>query len=333
MIYLFVTALLAFIVTVMGTPMLIKAAKAKGIVGRDIHKKGTPEVAELGGLAIAAGIVVALLFAIGINSFATLRTIFGIQESDGTNIVVSLLAALSGILMIELIGFVDDILGVRHAIKFLLPMAAALPLMAVKITAISILMIPIIGELPIPPIIYVVILIPIGFTAATNVTNTFAGYNGLEAGMGAVVAAILFVLGWHLGLPIVMILGAALLGALVAFLAFNWYPAKIFPDDVGTLLIGCMIATTVILGRIEFAGVVLLLPYIIDFLFFKIPNRLPSKGWWGTLKGEKLYHEGKPVQFGQWIMKVTGGITEKNLVLLLIGMEVLLGVIVLGLYW
>jgi len=334
--YLYFTiAIVAFLVTLVGTPILIKAAKAKGIVGKDVHKKNKPEVAELGGLTIAAGIVAAILFAIGINSFATLSLIFNVQQ-DAT-IVVYLLAALSVILMIELVGFTDDILGVRQRTKLIFALAAALPLMALKIASLDTLVIPLIGALPISPLIYVLILIPLGMTAATNLTNTFAGFNGMEAGMGAVIAATLFVIGWHTGHPIVMILSTALFGSLSAFLVFNKYPSKIFPDDVGTLLIGCVIATTVILGKLEFAGAILLLPHIIDFLFFKIPNRLPQEiapPWISVLKeGNKLYPPRKSVTFAQALMRIFGGLSEKNLVLLLVGIEILLGLVVIGIYW
>jgi len=331
----FVICVIAFLVTVLGTPILIRATKSKGIVGKDVHKKDRPEVAELGGLAIAAGIVVAILFALGVNSFATLRLMFGIEQD--ALIVTYLLAALSIILMIELVGFVDDILGVSQRIKLILPIAAALPLMALKIASLDPLVIPLIGALPLNPLIYILVLLPIGMTAATNLTNTFAGFNGMESAMGAIIASVLFVLGWHMNLFIVMILSAALLGALLAFLVFNWYPSKIFPDDVGTLLIGCMIAVIVIIGKIEFAGALLLLPHIIDFVFFKVPNRLPqevAQPWTSVLKeGDKLYPPKKSVTLAQALMRIFGGLSERNLVLMLMGIEVVLGLIVLGLYW
>ncbi|MEM2974148.1 MAG: hypothetical protein QW112_00765 [Candidatus Micrarchaeia archaeon] len=327
-------ALIAFFVVAVGTPILIRAARARGIVGRDVHKKNMPYVAELGGLAIAAGVVAAILFALAVNSFATLRHMFDVEQ-DG--FVIPLLTALSVILMIIIIGFVDDVLGVKQRTKLILPILAALPLVALKITALDPFVIPFIGPLPIPPLVYVIILIPIGITAATNLTNTFAGFNGMEAGMGAVIAAVLLALGWHLGLPMVMMLSAAMLGALSAFLLFNWYPAKIFPDDVGTLLIGCMIGIIIILGRIEVAGMLLLLPHIIDFVFFKIPNSLPqevAQPWTSVLKeGNKLYPPRKSVTLAQAFMRAFGGLTEKNLVLLLIGIEIVLGLIVLAIYW
>lgn len=329
LLFISVAFLLSFFVTLVATPVIIKATLDAGMIGRDLHKPSKPIVSELGGLAMAAGIIVALLFAISANSFATLKGIFQ------TNVnVVYMLAALCTVLLIELIGFTDDVLGVRHKIKFLLPLAAALPLMAVKIASLHPLSIPFIGPIGfITPLIYVAILIPLGLTAATNLTNVFAGFNGIEAGMGAVMAAALALIGWHTGSIEVTLLGVAMLGVTLAFLRYNWYPSKIFPDDVGTLLMGVMVGTTAIVGGIEMAGVILLLPYIIDFIFYKIPNRLPSTGWGGVLREGKLYCDGKPVHLAQAVMKATGGIKEKDLVLIFIAIEAVLALVGVGLYW
>ena len=329
-----VVLLISFSITFLLVPFVMRHAARKGFVGIDVNKISSEQkkekrekVPELGGIAIAGGIVAAILFGVAANSFAMLEKIF-----DANLNVIYLLAALCVILMIELIGFVDDVLGIRHRWKFLLPFVVALPLMAVKISALHPFTIPFIFSIS-NPWIYELILIPIGVAAATNLTNTFAGFNGMESGMGLVIAFFLFAIGFIEGNYYVMILSASLAGALIAFLRYNWYPAKIFPDDVGTLLIGAAISTIVIIGGIEVAGVIMMLPYIADFLFFKIPNRLPSSGWWGTLKGRKLTHEGKPIHLCQWIMQKTGGISERNLVLLLIFVEVILGAIAFFVYY
>ena len=67
--------------------------------------------------------------------------------------------------------------------------------------------------------------------------------------------------------------------------------------------------------------------YFLDFLI-KAINRLPSKGWWGIYNNGKLYcPESGPVGLGQLIMKITGGISERNLVLTLMGIEAFFGII------
>jgi len=322
------TFVISFIVTLFITPIVIRSTRDAGIVGTDVHKKNKPLVSELGGVAIAAGIIAALLFAVAATSFTSLQAIFKAAIDNSY-----LLAVLSVVLSIEMIGFLDDILGLRQRNKFLLPFAASLPLSAVKVAALHPFALPIIGVVTaITPIIYELLFIPIGIAAATNLTNTFAGYNGLETGLGAVIALFLFVIGYSQGNDATMLLSASLIGASLAFLRYNWYPARIFPDDVGTLLIGAMIASIVIVGGIELAGAILMLPYIVDFLFFKIPNRLPSKGWWSTITDKGLTHAGKPVHLGQFLVQRFPGISEQRLVLLILGIEMVIGVFVLFLY-
>lgn len=85
--------------------------------------------------------------------------------------------------------------------------------------------------------------------------------------------------------------------------------------DVGTLSIGAIIATAVIVGNFETAGAIVIIPYGIDLLF-KAANGFPKS--FGELKGDKLCcPAGGPVGLGQWIMKLTGGIHERTLVLIL----------------
>jgi len=88
-----------------------------------------------------------------------------------------------------------------------------------------------------------------------------------------------------------------------------------------------VIAASVILGDFEMAGIIVMIPYFLDFLF-KAANRFPSKGWWGEYREGKLYCPNpRPVSLCQWIMKLSGGISERGLVLSLIGIEAVFGLI------
>ncbi|MDP2718142.1 MAG: hypothetical protein Q8P02_05335, partial [Candidatus Micrarchaeota archaeon] len=87
-----------------------------------------------------------------------------------------------------------------------------------------------------------------------------AGYNGLEAGIGAVASFFLMVIAWQAHATAALVVLAALFGACLAFLFFNWHPAKVFPADIGTLVIGGALAVAVILGNMEKYGVILLIP-------------------------------------------------------------------------
>jgi UDP-N-acetylglucosamine--dolichyl-phosphate N-acetylglucosaminephosphotransferase len=86
------------------------------------------------------------------------------------------------------------------------------------------------------------------------------------------------------------------------------------------LTIGAVLASSVIIGRYEIAGVVVIIPYAIDFAI-KAANRFPSTNWWGTWANGQLTHAGRPVGLGQAIMRLTGGLSERSLTLSLIGLE------------
>jgi UDP-N-acetylglucosamine--dolichyl-phosphate N-acetylglucosaminephosphotransferase len=313
--------LVSFIVSFLGIAELIPRLQRAGICGKDVNKPGTPDVAEMGGLGISAGFGCGLLLAIALETFF-LRNF--------TLDIIALLAALATVLIIVLIGILDDLLDISHRMKAILPISAALPLIAVKVGETT-MQIPFMGEVDFG-IYYSVILVPLGITVAANTANMLAGFNGMEVGMGLVAVGSLALIAYTLEATTSIVLLLAMLGALLATLYYNRYPARILIGDVGTLSIGALIATSVILGNFEMAGAVVMIPYFIDF-FIKAINRFPSKGWWGFYKDGKLYCLNPvPVSLCQWIMKLAGGISEQKLVLTLVGIEAVFGLAAVLLY-
>lgn len=53
------------------------------------------------------------------------------------------------------------------------------------------------------------------------------------------------------------------LGALLAFLFYNKYPANVFPGDVGTLIIGACIAIIAFIGRVKIIAFIVLIPILL----------------------------------------------------------------------
>ena len=312
--------LFSILVTAVFSELLIPRLKKFGITGKDVNKEGRPEVAEMGGLAIIAGFTAGVLLAIMLNTFNGLD--FNITY---------VLAALVTIHAMGFIGIVDDLLDIPQAVKAFLPLAAAVPLVAVSAAGSTAIGIPFIGNMDLG-IFYIIVLIPIGVAVASNLTNMLAGFNGMEAGMGSAIMAVLAILAYLNGSNEMMVLFLPMLGALLAFLAFNWYPAKVFPGDVGNLTIGAVVASGVIIGNMEGAGAIILILYVLDF-FIKAYNKFPSSKWWGELKEGKLYPvEGKVRGFAQLVMKISGGISERNLTLVFIGMQIVVGLVVFLLY-
>jgi UDP-GlcNAc:undecaprenyl-phosphate GlcNAc-1-phosphate transferase len=82
--------------------------------------------------------------------------------------------------------------------------------------------------------------------AVTNATNLIDNLDGLAAGVVAVAAAGVGLLGWLENNPHMVTDAASVVGACLAFLAFNGRPASIFMGDAGSLFLGFLLAALAI---------------------------------------------------------------------------------------
>ena len=170
---------------------------------------------------------------------------------------------------------------------------------------------------------YPLFVIPLIVASASNLTNIFAGFNGMEAGMGAVMFASLFIISSFLGLKLSYWISLIMLSALVGFFLHNKYPAKVFPGDSLTLLIGAVLSSLAIMENFESLLPFFLFPHALDAVF-KILAGIPTTGWWGVPKNGRLYFSGKPKGLAQATISLfKDGIKERDLVLLFILLEVL----------
>ena len=318
LLYYSAVLLVSFLVSYILTRFLVPRLKRFGITGNDINKPGRPEIAEMGGIAIVAGFCAAILLAIFFNTFN------GLDFN-----LVFVLAAIISILSIAFMGAVDDLLDIPQWLKALLPLFAAMPLVAVKAAGSTAMFVPFVGPVDFG-LFYILVLIPVGVAVASNLTNMLAGFNGIEAGMAIIIFTALSLLGISHGSTEMALISLAMLGALLAFLRFNWYPAKVFPGDVGNLTIGAVVAAAVIIGNLETAGAILMVPYVADF-FIKAYRRFPKS--FGVYRSGKLYAPHDGIRgFGHLVMKMANGISEKSLTLFFIGLEAVFAVIVLALF-
>lgn len=321
LLYVLLVFVISYMVTFFSFPIVIPRLKEAGIVGKNMNSEKQEKIPEMGGLVIAIG------FGGGIVATIFLRTFFDIFLSVNLS---SILAVLSTVLIVVLIGIFDDLISIRQGVKAIMPVFAALPLMAIK-EGQYLMKIPLNGIVNFG-VYYSLILVPLGITGAANAVNMLAGFNGLEAGMGIMAIGSLAIIAYLLQEVTAFIILIAALGALFATIYYNWYPAKILVGDVGTLTIGAVIASSVIIGNFEAAGIILIIPYMVDFLI-KAKNHFPGKNWWGIYKKGKLYcPDSGPVGLCQLIMKLFGGISERNLVLVLIGIEAVFGVAAILVY-
>ncbi|HLD81214.1 MAG TPA: glycosyl transferase family 4 [archaeon] len=313
----------AFFFTLVFTPVWMRAAKNIKLVGKDINKPNRPEVPEMGGITVVLGFSFAILLYVGFKIFYFQTTVN----------VIELFALLSSALIVAVVGMLDDILGWQVGLKQwqkpLLTIPAAIPMMVVNAGQ-STMSFPFLGSVDFG-LLYPLLIVPVGIVGAANVYNMFAGFNGLEAGLGVVIFATLGVISFEKA-PFVALICATMVASLLAFLKFNWFPARVFAGDTLTYFVGAMAAIVAVLGDMEAAAVLLFLPYFADFAV-KWRNKLPGKGWSGAWKNGKLYcPDSGPVHLAQYAMIWANGVSEKNLVLSFIAFEVLLGFIALFLF-
>lgn len=288
--------------------------------GQDMAKPGKVFIPKMGGLAITMGFSISILL--------SLRFI------NNTH-AIELLAGLVTIFLINMIAFLDDIFIIRRAWRIILPGIAALPLIIVDT---GVPTVHLLGREIYLGGLYTYLFIPIGVIACANLINILAGFNGLEAGAGAIACTSIFtasiiLMGLEPGkhsitAPLIM---AAMAGASLAFLLFNWYPAKIFPGNVGTYVIGASIASAVIIGNIEKVGIIALTPQIIEF-FLKMRSKFRAKNF-GTPMNGRLVYEGRVYSLTHLFMKYTK-VDEKRLVSYLLGIQTLFGILaVWSVFW
>jgi UDP-N-acetylglucosamine--dolichyl-phosphate N-acetylglucosaminephosphotransferase len=271
------TGSIAFLVTIFLIPKWISKTKAIGLVGRDMNKHDRPDVSESGGIIVMFGFLAGLLFYIFLSTF---------YLSESANLVF-LFAVLLTVILAGFLGFIDDVLGWKKGIrrwqKPLLTLPIGIPLMVVNAGE-STMVLPLLGSTDLG-LLYPLLLVPLGIMGAANGFNMLAGYNGLEAGMGAIILAALGSIGLFVNNdPWIAMIAYSGVFALAAFLVFNWNPAKIFPGDSLTYSIGALIATVAILGNMEKVGAILFIPFFID----------AALSLWPELRGQ-----GKAEAFGK----------------------------------
>ncbi len=293
-----ICGLISFLVTRLSMPKIIRKLEKAEIVGKDIHKSWTPVVAEMGGFGILFGFIIGIFAGIGMHDLLTFP----------------LMVVLTVVLLVGIIGIIDDLLVLSSKEKFFLLFLAGIPL---------------IWAAPPNVGIFYLISIPIALSIGSNLTNMLAGLNGIESGLGIIALTSLTISCIILGKYDVTIISMSMLGSLIAFLYFNKHPAKVFPGDTGTLIIGAVIVSIAFIGRVKLIALIVLLPNIIDAtLKFYSAGVMERQNF----KPTELNDEGKLVRpevgFKSLIRLVLRKpISEKNAVKIIWSIGIVFGVI------
>ncbi|QQS32211.1 MAG: glycosyl transferase [Acidobacteriota bacterium] len=257
------------------------------------HKRPT---AMLGGVGIMAATVIAYL------AF--------VPKTEGSLVVMG------GAVLLFFVGLVDDLLNIRPYQKLIGQLAGA------GILVLSGLTLPLTGNALID--IWITVFWVIGITNAINLLDNM---DGLAAGIAAIAAFSLSLNFASNGLTNELLLTAALIGALVGFLVYNFNPATIFMGDCGSMFIGFLLSGAVLLNQVggRSRGIVpilavpvlILLVPIFDTTFVTVIRKL----W-----GRKASQGGRDHTSHRLVAL---GLTERNAVLMLYAFAVAAGALAL----
>jgi len=230
---LFFLLLFSFLASFALTPVVARWALARGFRGRDLHKRHTHEVAEQGGVGFFSVFLAAAL-------------VYAALEHPEPWYFLALAAGAA----MALLGYADRLRRLGAAEKLGLPALLSLPVAFY------------LWQYGAPTA--VVLLTPLLFTSACNFTNMLAGFNGLEAGVNGIatlaLGAAALLSAERDAAALLLLLGAAMLG----FLPHNFYPARVFPGDVGTLPVGAVMFVTAAFSGMLAELVLVLLPHTLD---------------------------------------------------------------------
>ncbi len=216
----FVVALLAsFTFTVPVRRLAIRTGMVDRPGPRKVHAKPMP---LLGGIAIYAGFVVAVLL--------------GLKNVP----VEQVIGILCGATLVVLVGVMDDGGLLHHQVKLFVGMPIAAVLLLVSGIRADFFSNFIPGQIGVALDICFTIVWVVGITAAFSILDHM---DGLCAGIAAVAAGFFIIAAAMNGQTMVRTLGAAVLGAALGFLRWNFNPAKIFMGDAGAMLLGFLMAT------------------------------------------------------------------------------------------
>ena len=211
-----VSLFVAFIITLILIPIVRKFALSLRILDhpdkRKIHNNPVP---LLGGIAVYIGILVGVILS-GLNPFL---------HRD-------LLILLSAATMLLVVGVMDDVGFLHPQIKLMVAMPVAALILIYFDLHLRIFPINLLNY-------FFTLFWVVGVTAGYNLLD---GMDGLSTGVCLIASFFYLMIGWMTGDSFLIIISLSLVGACLAFLLYNFHPAKIFLGDGGAILLGFLLA-------------------------------------------------------------------------------------------
>jgi UDP-GlcNAc:undecaprenyl-phosphate GlcNAc-1-phosphate transferase len=256
-----ITFSLAFIISFLATPIARKIAFRFDVVDipKDDRRMHNKPIALLGGLAIVTGFAISLVFDLvtSSNIIATFKEFKGL---------------IAGIVIIVFMGILDDKKRLSPKAKLAFQLAAAITVVLISDTKISVLTNPF-GKpeyLEFHPVVSYFLTIT-WIVGITNAINLIDGLDGLAAGVSSISSLSLFFISMlrdDLISPQIAVytalITAALSGATLGFLPFNFNPAKIFMGETGSAFLGFTLGVISIQGVMKsYAAISIAIPVLV----------------------------------------------------------------------
>ncbi|HEY2632179.1 MAG TPA: MraY family glycosyltransferase [Solirubrobacteraceae bacterium] len=251
--YAFLTAA---VVAALVTPFTMRLATRVGAVDepreRGLSDRATP---LLGGLAIFAGVLVAML--------AFLPAGYGEDPELWHGVLIA--AAL-----ITLVGALDDRFDLHPLAKLAGQIIAALIVVHYGV-AVKTITLPFAGTLNFPnagPTNAGPVLTVVGLVVMMNVVNLSDGVDGLAAGVCVIIAGTLAVIAFDLDRAAPGVLAALTAGAALGFLVHNFPPASSFMGDCGSNLLGLLMGVVAVEAAVKTPVVV---SFVLPLILLMVP--------------------------------------------------------------
>ena len=246
-----ISLVVAFLITALVTPLLIpflRKLKFGQMILEDgptwhAKKQGTP---TMGGLGFILALVVASLI---------------VSRSEQTLFVV-----ITGVLF-GAIGFIDDYIkvvkkrnkgfsaGAKFSCQMVVSLGAALYMYLVNGENALTIRIPFTDFAPSIGILYVPFVMLV-FLATVNSVNLTDGIDGLASSVSAVCALFFLAASVKLGYEGVAVAIAGMIGGVLGFLIYNFFPAKVFMGDTGSLFLGGILSAAAVRMGLELSLII-----------------------------------------------------------------------------
>ncbi len=288
MLNILILLIVVFLVAYIGMVEYLKYAKNKFTqpfleIGPEHQKKmGTP---TMGGIVFLSVYIFFILLISLFSNFLGIK----IDHHYITLIIISILGY-------GLIGLFDDLgkvkykenelgLSPKSKIFFQLLVSLIIVFFLIQFKSDTSITLYLFGaKLYFPQILYY-LLVPFIFISATNATNLTDGLDGLLASNAIITLFFLALVAYDTSNITIVITNFIFIAALVAFLWFNRFPAKVFMGDVGSLTIGALFAAEAVILKIEILFIIFMFIYIIEvvsvilqFSYFKYTKKKYGKG-------------------------------------------------------